>query len=199
MGREAGWIALESGIAGGADVILIPEIPFDINRVCQTIKRRQLTGRGFSVVVVAEGAMPIGGKQMIVQAATQEYQSVRFGGISFWVAEKIAEGTGMDTRVTVLGHLQRGGSPNAFDRLLATRFGTAAVELIAQEKFGYMVCLRGRDIKSVPIEEAVGKMKRVEPDGQIVHTAELVGIEFGRPDKNETVKNSKPAKKTPAA
>ena len=195
MGREAGWIALESGIAGGADVILIPEIPFDINRVCQTIKRRQLTGRGFSVVVVAEGAMPAGGKQAIVAEATQAYQSVRFGGMGYYVAEKIAQGTEMDTRVTVLGHLQRGGSPNAFDRLLATRFGTAAVELIAQEKFGYMVCLRGRDIKSVPIEEAVGKMKRVEPDGQIVRTAELVGIEFGRPEKNEVKKNNKLEKK----
>jgi phosphofructokinase-like protein len=188
MGREAGWIALESGIAGGADVILIPEIPYDIHNVANKIKQRQITGRRFSVVVVAEGAKPVGGKVAIVAEATDAYQSVRLGGMGYRVAHEIEQLTGIESRVVVLGHLQRGGSPAAFDRLLATRFGSAAVDLVAQKKFGYMVCLRGREIDSVSIEEAVGKPKRVDPHGQVVTVGERMGIEFGRPSKHKNKK-----------
>ncbi len=180
MGRNSGWIAIESGIAGGADVILIPEIPFDMEKVANKVKQRQITGSRFSVVVVAEGAMPIGGKRSIIAEASDDYENVRLGGIGYIVAKGIETRAEIDTRVTVLGHLQRGGSPNAYDRLLATRFGAAAVDLVAEEKFGYMVCLKGRMIDSVPIEEAVGQPKRVNPDGQMVTTAERMGIVFGR-------------------
>lgn len=186
MGRDAGWIALECGIAGGADVILIPEIPFDIDIVCQTVKRRQITGSRFSIIVVAEGASPLHGSQVIQAEASEVYENVRLGGISYQVAIQIQDKTGIDTRVTVLGHIQRGGSPNAFDRLLATRFGVAATDLVAEEKFGYMVCLKGRNIESVKIEKAIGQPKRVEPDGQVVHCAEQMGIDFGRKKPRET-------------
>ncbi len=185
MGRDAGWIALESGIAGGADVILIPEIPFSIERVCEKVKQRYILGRRFSVIVVAEGAKPLGGDSVLQAEATDAYQNVRYGGISYKVASEIERLTGIESRVVVLGHLQRGGSPNAFDRILATKFGAAAVELTAQKKFGYMVVLRGRAIESVPIEEAVREVKRVNPDGQGVHTAERMGVEFGRSDSRE--------------
>ncbi len=195
MGRDAGWIALESGIAGGADGILIPEIPFDIGKICHMVKRRQITGSRFSIIVVAEGAVPLGGKQVIQAEATGGYNHIRLGGMGHYVGRLIQEKTGIETRVTVLGHLQRGGSPNAFDRILATQFGASAVELVAQEKFGHMVCLKGRQIESVEIEKAVGKLKLVDPDGQKVHIAEQVGIELGRPDNAE---EEKVAEKGPA-
>ncbi|MBM3328161.1 MAG: ATP-dependent 6-phosphofructokinase [Calditrichaeota bacterium] len=186
MGRDAGWIALESGIAGAADVILIPEIPFDIRRVCNKVKQRRLTGRRFSIIVAAEGATQLGGDRIIQAEAKAGYQNVRLGGIGHSVAHQVEEQTGIETRVVVLGHLQRGGSPNAFDRILGTRYGVAAVELIAQEKFGYMVALRGRAIEEVEIEKAIGQMKRVDPDGQVVLAAERLGTEFGRPDSNQS-------------
>ena len=180
MGRDAGWIALESGIAGGADVILIPEIPFDIEKVVHKVKRRQISGSRFSLVVVAEGALPMDGEKSIIAEASEAYQSVRLGGIGYQLGHVIQEKSGIETRVVVLGHLQRGGSPNAFDRILATRFGAAAAGLVHEGKFGHMVCLRGRRIESVPIEAAIGQPKRVNPDGQVVLTAEMMGIEFGR-------------------
>ncbi len=191
MGRDAGWIALESGLAGAADAILIPEIPFDIKKVCNKVKQRQLTGRRSSMVVAAEGAVPLAGARTIQSEASATYQNVRLGGIGYTVAKQIEEQTGIETRVVVLGHLQRGGSPNAFDRNLATRYGVAAVNLIAQEKFGYMVCLRGREIGEVEIEEAVGKLKKVDPNGQLIRAAEQLGIEFGRPNGDEAVDSVK--------
>jgi 6-phosphofructokinase 1 len=181
MGRDAGWIAIESGIAGGADVILIPEIPFDIDKVAHKIKQRQITGSRFSIVVVAEGAIPEGGKKSIIAEANEEYQNVRLGGMGYFVGHALEQKTGIDTRVVVLGHLQRGGSPNAFDRILATRFGAMAADLVAAGKFGHMVCLKGRSIESVTIDKALGQLKRVEPNGQMVYCAEQMGIEFGRP------------------
>ncbi|MFH0766178.1 MAG: 6-phosphofructokinase [Calditrichota bacterium] len=183
MGRDSGWIALECGIAGGADVILIPEIPFDVDKVCRKIKQRYIIGKRFSIVVIAEGAKPLGGEQVIQAKATQEYQNVRLGGIGFMMAPIIQQKTEVETRVVVLGHLQRGGSPNAFDRVLATRFGAAAVDLIAKGKFGHMVCLHGRHIESVLIEEAVKNLNRIKPDNEVVRTAEMMGVEFGRADK----------------
>ncbi len=179
MGRYAGWIALEAGIAGGADVILIPEIPFQIDKVCKAIISRYDRGRRFSIVVVAEGALPAGGEMSVLKHSDSGTVE-RLGGIGNKVGEEIAACTGMDVRVTVLGHLQRGGSPTPYDRILATRFGVAAVDLIAQLKFGEMVCLKGNEIQSVPLEDVVHALKVVPPDGPLVRVAESVGISVGR-------------------
>ncbi|MBM3326444.1 MAG: ATP-dependent 6-phosphofructokinase [Calditrichaeota bacterium] len=195
MGRDAGWIALESGIAGAADVILLPEIPFDIQKVCDKVKQRRLTGRLSSIIVAAEGAAQLGGDRIVQAEASIQYQNVRLGGIGQSVARQVEERTGIESRVVVLGHLQRGGSPNAFDRILGTRYGVAAVELIAQKQFGYMVCLHGRNIDCVEIERAVGQMKRVDPNGQIVTAAEALGTEFGRPNHAAPKANKEAADK----
>lgn len=179
MGRYAGWIALHAGIAGGADVILIPEIPFDKDKVCDSLRSRFHGKSGFGIVVVAEGAKPLGG-QVSVQTPAEKGRLERLGGIGNKIGDEIASSMGVDVRVTVLGHIQRGGSPSAFDRILGTRFGDAAVELIAKGQFGKMVCLKGQDIQAVPLEDAVSRQKFVPPDGQLVKTAEGIGISFGR-------------------
>lgn len=182
MGRYAGWIALHAGIAGGADVILIPEIPFDMGKVCDKMRSMFHGKSGFGIVVVAEGAKPLGGA-VVTLASAGNGRLERLGGMGNRVGDDIAiclGPEGVDVRVTVLGHIQRGGSPSAFDRILSTRFGHEAVELIARGDFGKMVCLKGQDILSVPIEDAVSKMKGVPPDGQMVKTAEAIGISFGR-------------------
>ena len=174
MGRFAGWIALHSGIAGSADVILIPEIPFDIAKVCDKIRRREEEGRHFSIVVVAEGAAPKGGSVSLIDPEHQ-----RLGGIGDKVAHSIAELTGKETRALVLGHLQRGGSPTTFDRLLGLRFGAAAVRFIAEGKFGSMVALRPPIITAVPIEEALATPRRVPLDSDTIATARDLGISLG--------------------
>jgi len=182
MGRDCGWIALEAGIAGGADVILIPEIPFDLERICNHVEKRKRTGSRFSIVVVAEGAHPIGGERIFEKEPGADGSPGRLGGIGRWVADKISLCTNLETRVAVLGHLQRGGAPTTFDRILATRFGVEAVNLVAEGKFGSMVCLKGRKIDSAPITAAIHGIKRVNPQGQLVRTAEALGIELGRCD-----------------
>jgi 6-phosphofructokinase 1 len=179
MGRYAGWIAVESGIAGGADVILIPEIPYRTSIVCDKIKRRYEQGSRFSIVVVAEGARPLGGEPSVIKKSEEGYW-MRLGGIGNKVGEEIAGCTRMDVRVTVLGHIQRGGSPTPFDRILATRFGVLATDLVAEKKFGQMVCLRGQNVEYVPLTEGIKEMRLVPPDGEIVRTAESLGISFGR-------------------
>ncbi len=179
MGRYAGWIALEAGIAGSADAILIPEIPFDIEKVCEKILERKRLCCSSSIVVVAEGARPVGGEMSVLERASDGY-ALRLGGIGNKVGDEIAKRTGIDVRVTVLGHVQRGGSPCAFDRLLATRYGVAAVELIARGRFGEMVSFRPPHITSVPLEEAIKGLKLVDPDGEIVMAAEAMGVTFGR-------------------
>jgi ATP-dependent phosphofructokinase / diphosphate-dependent phosphofructokinase len=161
MGRHAGWIATYSGLAGGADAILIPEIPVDIEEVCEHVRRRHKTGRYFSIVVVAEGAKLAEGQQRA--AKLDEFGHERLGGISQVVAEEIEKRTGFETRVTVLGHIQRGGSPTAHDRVLATRFGVFAADLVAAGDFGKMAGLRGADIVAVPLAEAVVKLKTIDP------------------------------------
>ncbi|MBZ5642201.1 MAG: 6-phosphofructokinase [Acidobacteriia bacterium] len=175
MGRNAGWIALHSGIAGGADVILIPEIPFTIETVCEKLRERAATGKKFSLVVVAEGVK----LQPIDPTTGQPFPAPRPGQVGILIGDAIHKLLKKDVRITVLGHIQRGGSPSPFDRILATRFGVEAVELVARGEFGRMVCLRAGEIESVPIDEAVGEARRVDPHGGMVRAARAVGITFG--------------------
>jgi len=163
MGRYTGWIALESGIAGGADVILIPEQPFDMDEVCNYVKQRQVQGRNYSVLVVAEGAKPKGGGEITYSDTVDEFGHARLGGVGYYLGKEIEKCTGIETRVVVLGHLQRGGSPTAFDRILATRYGIAAIDLVHEGRFGLMVALRGNEIVSFPLRDVVGKRKAVDP------------------------------------
>ncbi len=179
MGRNAGFIALNSGISGNADVILIPEIPFDIEKVCDKLMSNELNGRKYAIVVVAEGAIPKGGDLVIKGGAEGGRQHVLLGGIAEYVAQEISRLTGKDSRSLVLGHLQRGGSPTTFDRLLSLRFGAAAVRAIEAGQFDTMVALKSPDIALVPLTEALKIPKRVEPTGDTVITARDIGICFG--------------------
>ena len=177
MGRDAGWIALESGIAGGAHVILIPEIPFTIQKICDFVKRREGMGRRFTIVVVAEGVrLPA---DLAPAFAVERRARPRAGAAGAIIADAIGRCARRETRVTVLGHTQRGGSPSPFDRILSTRFGVAAVDMIAAGKFGRMAALRDGKIVDVDIAEAVGHMKAVDPHGELVHTARAIGVCFG--------------------
>ena len=173
MGRDAGWIALQAGIAGGADIILIPEIPYRPEEIVNTIRERQREGAKFDIIVVAEGARREGGEATYLDKSTK-----RLGGVAYQVAAEISEQIDLEIRVTVLGHIQRGGSPIPYDRILATQFGKAAADLIANEQFGRMVALRGESIISVPIREAISNPKLVDPDGQLVQTARSIGVSF---------------------
>jgi 6-phosphofructokinase 1 len=178
MGRYAGWIAIYAGIAGGADVILIPEIPFHYASVAAKIAEREQAERHFTIVVVAEGACPEGGG-FVTSAAQSTNREARLGGIGAQVSAEIEQRTGKESRVVVLGHLQRGGSPTNFDRTLCTLFGTTAVELIAQRRFGEMVSYTGAQITSVTLAEAVGQLRRVPLDGTFVRAARALGICLG--------------------
>ncbi len=179
MGRDSGWIALYSGISGGADVLLIPEIPFDMEKVCAKIMDNELHGKNYSIVVVAEGAVARGGH--VISKGTGEVgrSELLLGGIGEWVAQEVRERTGKDTRSLVLGHLQRGGSPTTFDRLLAMRFGTAAVRLIEEGTFGHMVALASPHMGSVPLVDAVKSRKKVNIESDKVYTARDIGICLG--------------------
>ena len=162
MGRHAGWIAVESGIAGGADVILIPEVPFDLDDVCDTIRKRHARGKTFSIVVVAEGAK-LEDDSMVLQSGERDaFGHVRLGGIGNLLSDEIERRTGYESRATVLGHIQRGGSPSAYDRVLGTRFGIAAIDLIDEGNFGKMVALRGQNIVAIDLKEAVSKLRTVD-------------------------------------
>lgn len=182
MGRYAGWIALRAGIAGGGDVILLPEMKYRPADVVAAIKDRQRRGKNFSIVVVSEGAAPEGGGMTVLKTVEGSTDPVRLGGVSYRVAEMIEKGTGIEARVVVLGHLQRGGEPTPFDRWLATGFGAGAAELIAARRFGRMVAVRGTEFTSVPLSAAVGKLKRVSPGSCEVRAALGVGASFGRAD-----------------
>ncbi|HEV8296623.1 MAG TPA: 6-phosphofructokinase [Acidimicrobiales bacterium] len=162
MGRHAGWIATFSGLAGGADVILIPEEPFDIEQVCDHIRHRHQRGARFSIVVVAEGALPKEGSMAVASGEVDQFGHVRLGGIGTLLQDEIESRTGFETRVTILGHIQRGGTPTAFDRVLATRFGVEAIDAVHEHNFGVMVALRGPDIIRVPIADAVRELKTVD-------------------------------------
>ena len=174
MGRHAGWITLYAGLAGGADIILIPEIPYDPDAIIESIRGRQSGGSQFDIIVVAEGAKRAGGEERYI-----DRRAKRLGGVAYQVADDIARAIDLEIRVTVLGHVQRGGSPIPFDRILATRFGKAAADLIAKGDFGKMVALRGDAIVAVPIRDAVENPKYVDPNGELVATARSLGISFG--------------------
>ena len=178
MGREAGFIALHAGVAGTADVILIPEIEWEMDKVCEKIMARDASGKRSSIVVVAEGAKPKGGQESIIGASLPG-QERRLGGVAERLAFDIQRLTGKETRSMVLGHLQRGGSPTGYDRLLATRFGAAAVQAVADKKWGHMVALQSPHLVTVPIAEVLRETKRVDPKHDIVQTARMIGISFG--------------------
>jgi ATP-dependent phosphofructokinase / diphosphate-dependent phosphofructokinase len=179
MGRYAGWIALSAGIGGGGDVILLPEIPYSLEKVCSTVVERSKRGRRFSIVVVSEGARPAGGEMVVSRQVANSTDPVRLGGIGQAVAAKIEECTGLESRFTVLGHLQRGGTPTSYDRVLATRFGVKAAELVQNGASGVMVALRGSDTVAVPLSEVGGKTRCVSLDHPLVDVARRVGTCLG--------------------
>jgi 6-phosphofructokinase 1 len=174
MGRYTGWIALEAGLAGGADVILIPEKPFDIDGICECIRRRQERGRSFSLIVVAEGAKSKDGEEVIYSDSVDEFGHIRLGGVGYFLGKQLEKCLHIETRVVVLGHLQRGGSPTPFDRILATQFGIGAIDLVHEGKFGYMVGIRGKKLISVPLKEVIGKRKTVD-----MKLYEMASVFFG--------------------
>lgn len=178
MGRYAGWIALHAGIAGGADVILMPEIAYDLDRLAERLRAREAFGAKFSIVVVAEGAKPVGGSHTLIAEARAGVVE-RLGGIGAVVARQLEDRTGKESRHVVLGHLQRGGAPTAFDRTLATRFGGQAVELLLRGAFGKMVANHPPDIVPVPLADVVGKIKTVPLDYDLLKTARAIGVAFG--------------------
>ena len=177
MGRDAGWIALEAGMAGGADVILIPEIPFSLRKISEKMARRESSGSKFSLVVVAEGSKVRPNDPVVKRFATKDL--LKNHSIGNVVGQLVGRSTGREVRVTVLGHIQRGGSPSPLDRILSTRFGVAAAGLVAQREFGRMVCLKGSTISSVSLQRAVGRLKTVPPKSEIVQAARAIGISFG--------------------
>lgn len=174
MGRHTGWIALEAGLAGGADVILIPEKPFDLDEICELIKSRQTSGSNFSVIVVAEGSKPLGGGEILYGSGVDEFGNVRFGGVGYYLGKEIEKMLKIETRVVVLGHIQRGGSPTPFDRILATKFGIAAIDAVHESKFGHYVALRGNKIVTVPLSLIAEKRKTVD-----LELYDLASVFFG--------------------
>jgi len=178
MGRYAGWIALYAGVAGGADVILIPEIPFSYEYICEKIREREKMGKNFTLITAAEGAREKDGA-FVTAGKEAKIGEARLGGIGPVVAAEIEKRTGKETRNCILGHLQRGGSPTTFDRALCSMFGATAVELIANRDFGKMVAFTGGQVSSIPISQAVGRLKTVQPDGNLVRTARALGISLG--------------------
>jgi phosphofructokinase-like protein len=179
MGHKAGWIALHSGIAGGGDVILIPEIPYDTDGIARTVRERRAKGRRFTIIVIAEGARPVGGKIVVRKIVKASADPLRLGGVGFQLAERLEKLTGLETRAVLMGHLQRGGSPTAFDRVLATELGAAAVDMIAAKAFGRMVAVRGSGVSSVALSVAAGGPRLVPRQHRLIKTAEAVGAYFG--------------------
>ena len=179
MGRYAGWIALYAGVAGGGDIILIPEIPYTLDKVVEVCLERSHTGRRFSIIVVSEGAKPKGGEMVVDRVVAESHDPIRLGGVAVKLAHDIEDACGLTTRYTILGHLQRGGTPCAYDRALATRFGYHAMELVARGRLGRMVALKGDEIASVPLSKAVAGLKLVPRNHKLVKAAVAVGTSFG--------------------
>jgi len=179
MGRNAGWIALHAGVAGGGDIILIPEIPYNMDLIAKKVKERSISGKRFSIIVVAEGAHSLEGKTVVQRVVKEATDPIRFGGIGFLVGKQIEESTGIETRSVVLGHLQRGGTPTAFDRVLATRLGTRAVDMIIQQRFGHMVGVQKNELVDVPLADVARGQRTVPTDNPLIASARSVGTSFG--------------------
>ncbi|HWQ75453.1 MAG TPA: 6-phosphofructokinase [Syntrophomonas sp.] len=179
MGRYAGWISLHAGISGGADVILIPEIPYKLEYIIAKIRQRYEQNKKFSIIVIAEGSLPAGGEMVVQKLVPDSHDPVRLGGIGNKLAQDIEDNFNIETRVTVLGHLQRGGMPIPYDRIISSRYGVAAVHAVMAGKFGSMVSLHGTTIETVPITDAINELKKVDPRGEFVGTARALGISFG--------------------
>ncbi len=179
MGHKVGWLTLYAGVAGGADIILLPEIPYDIDKVVAAIEKRSKAGKGFTILAVAEGAISKEDAQLSKKEYKEKVKKREYPSVSYEVAAKIQAKTGSEVRVTVPGHTQRGGSPCPYDRVLCTRLGAAAGQLILEEEYGYMVAMIDGETKKVPLEEVAGKLKMVEPDSKMIQEAKLIGISFG--------------------
>ncbi len=179
MGHKVGWLTLYAGVAGGADIILLPEIPYDIDKVVEAVQRRSQAGKGFTILAVAEGAISKEDAQLTKKEYKEKLKKSPYPSVSYEVAARIEEKTGCEVRVTVPGHTQRGGSPCPYDRVLCTRLGAAAADLILKNKYGYMVAMINGNTKPVPLEEVAGKLKTVEPECQMIKEAKLIGISFG--------------------
>jgi len=179
MGRYAGWLALEAGIAGAATAILIPEIPYDIDKLCEVIKERSDNGKSFSIIAVSEGAKPKGGELTVSKVLNYSPDAIRLGGIANKLADQIEEKIGVETRAVTLGHIQRGGQTSPYDRVLSTRYGVKAMELAMQGIFGKMVALKGNEVSYVTLEEAVGQLKNVPVNSELIQAARAIGISFG--------------------
>ena len=179
MGHKVGWLTLNAGIAGGADIILIPEIPYDIDKIVDAIKTRSKRGSRFTILAVAEGAISKEDAALSKKEYKEKMKNRLHPSVSYEIAAQILEKTGQEVRVTVPGHTQRGGSPCPYDRVLASRFGTEAANLIMNDEYGYMVGIVNREIVKVPLAEVAGKLKSVEPDATIVKEAKMMDISFG--------------------
>ena len=179
MGHKVGWLTLHAGIAGGADIILIPEIPYDIDKVIEAIQHRTKQGKGFTILAVAEGAISKEDAALSKKDLKEKQADYKYPSVSYEIAEKIAKKTGIEIRVTVPGHMQRGGSPCPYDRVLSTRLGAEAANLILKDQYGYMVGIINGKVKKVPLGEVAGKLKGVSPDDQLIQHAKLIGISFG--------------------
>ena len=179
MGHKVGWLTLHAGIAGGADIILIPEIPYDIDRIIEAIQHRSKEGKGFTILAVAEGAISKEDAALSKKDLKEKQADYKYPSVSYEIAEKIAKKTGIEIRVTVPGHMQRGGSPCPYDRVLSTRLGAEAANLILKDQYGYMVGIINGKVKKVPLGDVAGKLKGVSPDDQLIQHAKLIGISFG--------------------
>ena len=179
MGHKVGYLTLNAGMAGGADIILIPEIPYDITKVCEAIERRHKNGSGFTIIAVAEGAISKEDAKLTKKEYRKKQEKSPYPSVSYELADQIAQNTGYDVRVTVPGHTQRGGSPCPYDRVFASRLGAEAGRLILEGEYGFMVGYRNREIVRVPLEDVAGKLKMLEPDALIIQEAKLIGISFG--------------------
>jgi 6-phosphofructokinase len=179
MGRNAGWLALYAGVAGGGDIIIIPEIPYEVNAVVDRVKERSQRGKRFTIIVISEGAREIGGQVVIRRMVKESAEPVRLGGISFALANQLEQMTGIETRALVMGHLLRGGSPTPADRVLATRLGTKAIDLVLNHEFGCMVGVEGNGIVKVPLAAVSSRQKTIPADNPLVTAARSVGTSFG--------------------
>jgi ATP-dependent phosphofructokinase / diphosphate-dependent phosphofructokinase len=179
MGRNAGWIALHAGIAGGGDIILIPEIPYKLEIIAERVKERSISGKRFSIIAISEGAHPVKGQPVIQRIEKESTDPIRLGGVGFMLARQLEELTGIESRAVMLGHLQRGGTPTPFDRVLATRLGTQAVEMVIKEHYGFMVGVQKGELVEVPLAEVAKGQRTVSPNDPLISAAREIGTSFG--------------------